>query len=66
MFPTTAVSFTASMSMVYEARPLATQRSTAPPLPRTFTGIDLPSSIQEAFSLQNGSVFLIPVHLKHP
>jgi hypothetical protein len=65
MFPTTAVSFIASMSMFYEARPLATQRSTAPPLSRNFTRIDLLSSIQEAFSLQNGSVFLIPDHLKH-
>jgi hypothetical protein len=66
IFSPTAVSFTASMSMFYEARPLATQRSTAPALPQNFTGIDLLSSIQDAFSLlQNGSVFSMPDHLKH-
>ncbi|KAF8860189.1 hypothetical protein BDZ45DRAFT_672713 [Acephala macrosclerotiorum] len=54
---TTAVSFTASSSMFNEARPLATQMSTAPALPQNFTWMDLLSSRQEAFSLsQNGTL----------
>ncbi|RDL36759.1 uncharacterized protein BP5553_06111 [Venustampulla echinocandica] len=61
----TAVSFTASSSMFYEARPLATQRSTVPVLPQNLTRMNLLSSRQEAFGLlQNGSVFVMPDHFK--
>jgi hypothetical protein len=63
---TTAVSFTATSSMLFEARPLATQESTASAIPQNFTLMDLLSRIQEAFSLsQNSSVFVIPEQSKH-
>jgi hypothetical protein len=62
----TAVSFTASSSMHFEARPLATQGSIAPAMPQNFTWMDLLSRRQEAFSLsQNASVFVMPDHFKH-
>lgn len=64
--PTAAISFTASPSMVYDARPLATQRETAPALAQNFTWMSLPSRRREGFSLsQNGSVFVVSDHFKH-
>jgi len=64
--PTTAVSSTASSSMLIEATPLPTQGSIAPAIPQNFTWMDLLSRRQEAFSLpRNGSVFVIPDHFKH-
>jgi hypothetical protein len=63
---TISVSSTASSSISYEARPLATHMSSAPALAQNSTLMDLLSSRQEAFSLShNGSVFVMPDHFKH-
>lgn len=63
---TAAAFFTASSSMLFDGRPLATQASIAPAIPQNFTWMDLLSRRQEPFSLsQNGSVFVRPDHFKH-